>query len=54
MVIPSQTLNILAKRYSIKEFKNRDGEGVVAYVVDNLKPSDQIQILCGNDKLTKS
>ncbi len=29
-VIPSQKFSDLSKKYSIKEFKNRDGEGVVA------------------------
>jgi hypothetical protein len=53
-VIPSQNFNNLSKRFSIKEFKNRDGEGVVAHVIDNQNPSDQIQVLCGNDKLNKS
>ena len=52
-VIPSESLAQLNAQYKIKEFKNRDGEGVVANVMDsgNMK---EIVISCGNDKLMRS
>ena len=34
-LIPSK-IEELAKRYSVKEFKNRDGEGVYALITDSV------------------
>lgn len=52
-VIPSESLAQLNAQYKIKEFKNRDGEGVVAYVMDTINMKE-IVISCGNDKLMRS
>ena len=52
-MIPSETLTLFSQRFIVKEFKNRDGEGVVATVTDTNNQSD-ISISCGNDKLMKS
>ena len=52
-VIPSDSLTQLNSQYKIKEFKNRDGEGVVATVMDSVSKKE-IVISCGNDKLMRS
>jgi len=49
-IIPSK-LEEFNERYSVKEFKNRDGEGIVA-IINDKKENITIEILCGNDKLT--
>jgi cation transport ATPase len=60
-LIPSQTEEF-GKRYKVKEFKNRDGEGVVATIIDTQADSNEsdtfthatFEISCGNDKLMSS
>ena len=52
-VIPSESLAQLNAQYKIKEFKNKDGEGVVANVTDSVNMKE-IVISCGNDKLMRS
>jgi len=52
-MIPSETLTLFSHRFKVKEFKNRDGEGVVATITDSTNQSD-LTISCGNDKLMKS
>lgn len=53
-LIPSR-LDEFSKRYAVKEFKNRDGEGVVAMIIDKESPEvAPFGIACGNDKLMKS
>lgn len=48
-LIPSK-IEEFNQRYSVKEFKNRDGEGVVA-IINDKESSEPIEVLCGNDKL---
>jgi cation transport ATPase len=38
--------------YTTKEFKNRDGEGVQTIII-NKETNEEMEILCGNDKITK-
>lgn len=60
-LIPSQTEEF-GKRYKVKEFKNRDGEGVVATIIDTMAETNSVdsmchavfEIACGNDKLMSS
>ena len=39
--------------YTTKEFKNRDGEGVQVIII-NKQTKEEMEVLCGNDKIIKS
>lgn len=49
-LIPSK-IEEFSQRYHVKEFKNRDGEGVVASIINKQNNDVVFQVLCGNDKL---
>jgi cation transport ATPase len=40
-------------KYKVLEFKNRDGEGVVASIIEQ-GTNTAYEVLCGNDKLVKA
>ena len=52
-LIPSQ-IEEFKQRYRVREFKNRDGEGVTATIIDSDNPDLPIHVCCGNDKLMRS
>jgi len=57
-LIPSR-IEEFGRRYKVKEFKNKDGEGVVALITDTESSSPtqettDFTIACGNDKLMSS
>ena len=52
-LIPSETLNTFSHTFKVKEFKNKDGEGIVATISDSTNQSD-LTISCGNENLMKS
>lgn len=52
-LIPGQ-LEEMKKIYKTVEFKNRDGEGVVAKVAKVANEEEQLEVLCGNEKLMKN
>ena len=52
-VIPSDTLTEYNVQYKVKDFKNRDGEGVVATLTDS-RTKEELVVSCGNDKLMRS
>lgn len=51
-LIPSK-IEELKEKYTVKEFKNREGEGVVATII-NSETQESYQVLCGNERLTHS
>lgn len=48
-LIPSK-IEEFKLRYIVKEFKNREGEGVVSTIVDS-ETGESYEVLCGNDRL---
>jgi cation transport ATPase len=50
-LIPSR-IEEFTLRYKVKEFKNRDGEGVTATITD--AEGENLLVACGNDKLMDS
>ena len=52
-VIPSDTLAQFNSQYKVRDFKNRDGEGVVATLTDS-RTKEELVVSCGNDKLMRS
>lgn len=48
-IIPAH-IEDLNKKYKLKEFKNRDGEGVVAIIEDSVN-NKTLDVLVGNHKL---
>jgi cation transport ATPase len=52
-VIGSELTSLLSSQYKVKEFKNRDGEGITAVISDELTHKE-IHVACGNDKLLHS
>lgn len=51
-LIPSK-IEEYNQKFSTYEFKNRDGEGVVAHI-KNKETGETLEVLCGNDKLSKA
>lgn len=51
-LIPSK-IDELSERYSVKEFKNRNGEGVFA-LINHRSNGQTLEVLCGNDKLANA
>lgn len=49
-ILISKKIDTLCSQYTLKEFKNRDGEGVVATIINN-ETGEPNEVLCGNDKL---
>jgi cation transport ATPase len=52
-VIGSELTSLLSSQYKVKEFKNRDGEGITAIISDELNYKE-LNVACGNDKLFRS
>lgn len=50
-LIPSK-IEEYSQKYAVKEFKNREGEGVVAKII-NKEENKEVEVLCGNNKLLK-
>lgn len=50
-LIPSR-IEEFALKYKVKEFKNRDGEGVTATITN--AEGESLAVCCGNDKLMDS
>jgi cation transport ATPase len=46
-------IEVYSKKYRVQEFKNREGEGVVAVIVEE-DTDKSYEVLCGNDKLAKA
>jgi hypothetical protein len=51
-LVPAK-LEELSQIYKTKEFKNREGEGIVSRVVNEVT-GEEMQVLIGNDRLAKS
>lgn len=51
--IGSEVASLLSSQYKVKEFKNRDGEGITAVISDELNHKE-LQVACGNERLLQS
>ena len=51
--IGSELASLLSSQYKVKEFKNRDGEGITAVISDDVNHKE-LQVACGNERLLHS